>query len=541
MSAGAGAQSPHTTDIDAYVHRALADWSVPGAALAIVKDGKIVLARGYGVLQLSRPELVTENTLFGIGSVTKTFTTATVARLVDAGRLSWDDKVIDRLPGFQLSDPWISEHVTLRDVLTHRVGLDEIENNLPWLLGALPRKEYVARLRLIPVRYAFRDSFNYSNGMVDTLGQLIEAVTGQSWEQQVDANVFRPLGMTRTVSGRDKLVSAQNLAPSWTGRAPDDAVPGLAGLLPGITDVAAPHGPDRSGKMIVYPWHHEQMNAPAGGVTSSAHDMALFMLAHLSGRSASGTVFLKPETLNEMFSTQALHRATVHMAADNDTAGRVEDVGFGIGWFIQKYAGRKMLEHGGGQIGYSSEIALIPSANLGVCVLLNEHYFDEHSFTARPLATALMYRLLDREMNLEPLDWSRRFLERTRARKAAAEEKIARYLAKADGRPNLSRPDLKQYAGLYRHPANGELRLIADRDGLGFAFTPLITGRLVQESENIFRLQFDNEHYHTRAFALVLPARTEAKVDSLTLKVALAGDDEFYPIDWTYRLSRTSQ
>jgi CubicO group peptidase (beta-lactamase class C family) len=531
LCASQGQPASGTSDIDSYIENALADWSVPGAAVAVVKDSRVVLAKGYGLLELGRPERVTEHSLFGLGSISKTFTTATVARLIDQGRLSWDDKLVDHLPEFRLHDPWVTANVTLRDAFTHRVGLDEIENNLPWLLGTLSRKEYVSRLRGLQLRYPFRDSFNYSNGMVDTVGELIGAVTGERWEDHVAHSIFQTLGMTRTVSGRDELVAPENLAPSWTGRAPETAVRGRAGLRPNVIDVAAPHGFDRNGKMSLYSWHHEQMNAPAGGVTSSAHDMTLFMLAHLSGKSASGAVFLRPETLSQIFSLQMAGRATAHMASEHDTNGRVQSQGMGIGWFVQTYGGRKMLEHGGGQIGYSTEVALIPAENLGVAVLLNEHYFDEHSFIARPLVTAILYRLLDRELGLASIDWSKRFHEEWRRDKQAAEQRINTYLQRLATAPQLA---LDDYVGLYRHPVNGTLEVGRDGSGLKFAFDPLISGRLIHETGNLFRLEFENEHYHTRAFAIVFPTEPSRPANTLALKVALDGTDNFYPIDWVY-------
>lgn len=532
----AAAESPRgARDVDVYIEQALRDWSVPGASVAVVKDGRILLEKGYGVRELGRTEPVTANTLFGLGSITKTFTTATVARLVDAGKLSWDDRIADRLPGFQLSDPRVTGHVTIRDAVTHRVGLDEIDNNLPWILGTPTRKQYVASLRHVNLRAAFRDSFNYSNGMLDTVGELIEAVTGKRWEDEVAAQVFAPLGMSHTVSGRDQLVAKENLAPGWAARAPDKAVLGLAGLRPSQIDAATPHGPDRSGRMIVYPWHHEEMNAPAGGVTSSAHDMALFMLGHLSGKTPSGTPFLQRGTRDQIFSQQTALRAHATMDTENDTAGRVQDVGMALSWFVQTYAGHRILQHGGGQIGYSTLVLLVPAQNLGITVLLNEHYFDEHAFIARPLVTAIAYRLLDQQLGLPAVDWNKRFHSQWQEQKAAAGQAVEQYLKRcaADRQPP-SLP-LERYVGTYEHPANGRMQVRLKDGTLQFEFAPLVSGLLVHETGNLFRLEFDNEHYHLRALAVNFPADQKGAIESLTLKVALSGTDEFYPVDWTYR------
>ncbi|MGH8235779.1 MAG: serine hydrolase domain-containing protein, partial [Steroidobacteraceae bacterium] len=282
----------------------LRDWGAPGAAVSVVKDGQIVFSKGYGVLELGRPQRVDQNTLFGIGSMSKTFTATIVARLVEQGRLGWDDRIIDHLPTFRLADPWVTAHVTIRDVLTHRVGLDEAGNNAIWAFQSVDREQYVSRLRHVPLTGRFRDTFTYSNGLLTMTGELLEAVAGKSWEELIAAEVFAPLGMTRSVSGRDKLVAPGHWVPNWFGRPPEGALKGQAGLRPGVTNVAAPHGLDRHGRRILYYWHYKPESAPAGAVTSSAHDMGLYMLAYLGEGG-----FLEPATLHEMLGLQSRHEA----------------------------------------------------------------------------------------------------------------------------------------------------------------------------------------------------------------------------------------
>jgi len=488
-----------TDVVDTHIEQALEHCLTPGAAVSVAMGDEIVFARGYGVSEIGRGHLVDEQTVFGLGSISKTFTAAIVARFVDRGLINWDDNVVDHLPSFRLADPWISANVTVRDILTHRVGLDEWENNFPWMFGGLTRKEFVARLRHLGPRERFRDCCSYSNALFNVLGEMLEAVTGNSWEELVGEEVFAPLKMTRSISGHDKLVPLANLAPYWGGRAPYRALRGELGLLPGIANVATPHGPDRSGNQVIYPWHHQQVTAAATNVASTAHDMGLYMIAHLRG-----ATFLKPHTLREMFKPQNLHAPREGMQA------------MGLGWFICDRKGTSVLTHGGGQVGYTSLTSIVPSQNIGVTVLLND---DFASRKTKPLLSLISSALVDAALGLPP-DASERALIQTLAngRSAMVEKDVIGETSQI-GERRVVEPELPldRYAGSYTHSANGRLDVVVSENKLFFEFAPLIAGELVHENGERFRLRFDTEHFHNHNLILRFCTEMKPQADSLTL------------------------
>src|ERR1700731_652865 len=186
-------------DLDNYIARAMKVFDVPGLSIAIVKDGKVVLTKGYGVRKMGEATLVDENTLFGIGSNTKAFTSAALAILVDAGKISWDDKVYERLKGFQMYDPYVSHEMTIRDLLTHRSGMGLGEGDLLfWPHTTFTRDDIIYRLRFMKPDSSFRSHYAYDNLMYIAAGQIIPAVTGKSWEDYIREKILLPLGMKTT-------------------------------------------------------------------------------------------------------------------------------------------------------------------------------------------------------------------------------------------------------------------------------------------------------------------------------------------------------
>src|SRR5580765_354229 len=212
---GAQAAAPAAVpaDLDAYVARSRRAFDVAGIAVAIVKDGKVVMAKGYGLRKMGESAPVDENTLFGIGSNTKAFTTAALATLVDEGKISWDDKVFERLPGFTMYDPYVSHEMTIRDLLTHRSGMGLGEGDLLfWPHTTFTRDEIIYRLRFMKPASSFRSRFAYDNLLYMTAGQIIPAVTGKSWDDYVREQIFVPLGMTTTNVSTDAYKSGGDYA-----------------------------------------------------------------------------------------------------------------------------------------------------------------------------------------------------------------------------------------------------------------------------------------------------------------------------------------
>src|SRR6476660_3951768 len=255
LPATLAAQSTAPPDLDAYVASSMKTFDVPGMAVAIVKGGKILVAKGYGVRKLGDPTPVDENTLFGIGSNTKAFTTAALATLVDDGKLSWDDPVYQRLPGFVMFDPYVSHEMTIRDLLTHRSGMGLGEGDLLfWPHSTYTRAEVIYKLRFMKPASGFRSHYAYDNLLYMTAGQVIPAVTGTSWEDYVREKILVPLGMKTSNTSNTLFKPGDNYA--------------------------FPHS-KVDGKLQVVPFQELDNAGPAGSINSSVAEMCKWLRLQL--------------------------------------------------------------------------------------------------------------------------------------------------------------------------------------------------------------------------------------------------------------------
>jgi CubicO group peptidase (beta-lactamase class C family) len=375
------AQSGPPADLDAYVARDMKTFDVPGIALAIVKDGKVVFAKGYGVRKVGDAAPVDENTLFGIGSNTKAFTAAALATLVDEGKISWDDKVYERLKGFQMYDPYVSHEMTIRDLLTHRSGMGLGEGDLLfWPHTTYTREDIIYRLRFMKPASSFRSHYAYDNLMYIAAGQIIPAVTGKSWEEYIREKILQPLGMKTT-----------NL--STTAFKPGD-------------NYAWPHS-KVEGKLQTIPFQDLDNAGPAGAINSSVAEMAKWIMLQLNhgkfpGR--EGRLFSEAQS-HEMWTAQTL---TPISTADSPLAAlRPKFSAYALGWGIRDYHGRKLVGHSGGVSGFVTRVLLVPEENLGMVILTNAE--DGGAFES------IVYHVLDSNFGLPPTEWTTAF-------KAAEEE-----------------------------------------------------------------------------------------------------------------------
>jgi CubicO group peptidase (beta-lactamase class C family) len=408
------AQSGSPVDLDSYVARVLKTFEVPGLSVAIVKDGKVVLTKGYGVKKLGEAAPVDENTLFGIGSNTKAFTTAALATLIDEGKISWDDPVYERLRGFQMYDPYVSHEMTIRDLLCHRSGMGLGEGDLLfWPHTTFTREDIVYRLRFMKPASSFRSHYAYDNLLYMTAGQIIPAITGKSWDDYVRERILLPLGMTTT-----------NL--STTSFKPGD-------------DYAWPHS-KVDGKLQVVQFQSLDNAGPAGAINSSAAEMAKWLLLQLNhGKflDRDGRLFSEQDS-REMWTPQTI------LPTGNPSgplAGLKHNFSaYGLGWFLQDYHGRKLVGHGGGVLGFVSQVMLVPEENLGVVILTNA---EEGGALG-----SILHHVLDRYLELKPTDWIAAY----KAADEQEEKEAAETMKKQNsGRAAESKPllPLEKYAGVY--------------------------------------------------------------------------------------------
>ena len=411
-------------DLDANVQEAMDDWNVPGAAIAVVKDDRVVFAKGYGVRDVETEKPVTPRTLFAVGSTTKAFTTAALGMLVDAGKLSWDDRVIDYLPDFQLKDPWITRHMTIRDLVTHRLGLERAD--LLWFAGKFDRDEVLQRVGNVAHTLRFRDQFGYQNIMYTAAGEVVESVTGKTWETFVQERIFGPLGMVVSNTSTDDLQYYSN--------------------------VATPHVA-LGGDLQPIDYRNIDVVAPAGAINSNVMEMAQWMRLQLNEGSYEGDELLKPSTVREMHSPETIIDRS---PLEDQLSPESHFSTYGLGWFLEDYRGRKLVHHSGGIDGMSAEVALVPEQDLGVVVLTNQN--------ATPLPRILRGWIVDRFLGAPEKDWSQLYSQ--------VYQQIGRQQQQAFQRVQEQRTPgtdaslaIERYAGVYESDVYGELTIRPASDG----------------------------------------------------------------------------
>jgi CubicO group peptidase (beta-lactamase class C family) len=448
----AGPTAP-PADLDAYVAASMKTFDVPGMAVAIVKDGKIIVAKGYGVRKLGDPTPVDEFTLFGIGSNTKAFTTAALATLIDEGKLAWDDPVYQRLPGFVMYDPYVSHEMTIRDLLTHRSGMGLGEGDLLfWPHSTYTRDEVIYKLRFMKPASSFRSHYAYDNLLYMTAGQIIPAVTGISWDDYIRQRIFAPLGMTHST------VTNANIQPG--------------------DNVAFPHSVI-DGKLQVIHFEILDNAGPAGSINSCASDMAKWVQLQLNrgkftdheeqnGTGKTGRLFSEQRSL-EMWTPQTI--LPIGNPPQPLAGLKASFADYALGWTLRDYHGRKLVGHTGGVAGFVSRVMLVPEENLGVVVLTNAE--EGGAFDS------ILYHVLDSYFHVPPTDWITAYktVKDTQEKEAAETMKKAEAARAAGSKPSLP---LDKYAGVYNDAWYGPITIKQENGGLVITFdhTPTMIGDL---------------------------------------------------------------
>ncbi|HYK11922.1 MAG TPA: serine hydrolase [Gemmatimonadales bacterium] len=437
-------------DWDAYVTKAMQEFHVPGLALAIVKDGQVIYAKGYGVRRMGEPTPVDTHTLFQIASNTKAFTDAMIAQLVDSGRLSWDDPVTKYLPWFALSDPWVTREFTIRDLVTHRSGLGLGAGDLVWWHSDYSAEDVVRHLRAAKPVTSFRSGYAYDNVLYIAAGLVLESVTGKSWSQNLQERILNPLGMTETTSD-------------------------IGAFTKSGADAATPHGWS-NGSVGISPRDTINNTLPAGGIIADVADLSKWMMTQLdSGRYSSGRLWSARQA-REMWSPQTILR--IGTPPPDLAALRPNFAAYGLGWFLRDYRGRKLVEHTGGLTGMTSQTTLVPDERLGIVILTNGEsaVFD-----------ALTWRLLDHFLGGPNTDWAKIESDRETHARAQGDSIVKAAQASRDStsQPSLS---LASYAGTYHDDLYGDATITQENGGLVFRFThsPAFTGDLKHWQHDTF-------------------------------------------------------
>ncbi|HZM86286.1 MAG TPA: serine hydrolase [Blastocatellia bacterium] len=470
----AAAQEATLNGFDDYVNKALKDWELPGLAIAIVKNDKIVYAKGFGVRKLGDPAPVDEKTLFAIGSSSKAFTAAGIAMLVDEGKIKLDDPVTKYLPGFQLFDPYVTREITVRDLLCHRSGLER--GDFIWYGTSYDRDEIWNRIRYVKPSWSFRSKFGYQNIMYLAAGQVLARVSGKSWDDFVRDRIFKPLEMTST---------------NTTIRA-----------FAGQNNVATPHAKVED-KVRTIPWRNIDNIAPAGSINSNVTDMAQWVRLQLAEGSYKGARLISSAEMTEMHEPQTI------IPKDPQLSMFMPDSHFrsyGLGWMLQDYKGRKVVQHGGAIDGMIAMVGMIPEEKLGVVILSN--------LQGQLLPTALMFRIFDTYLGGPQKDWAGEMLKGLKGLEdqgKAALKKMEESRVKGT-QPSLA---LEKYAGTYKDEALGDAKVTLENGKL-VVRTPAFVGDLEHWHYDTFRATFRDNAVGGKTMA-TFTLNSQAKPDALNI------------------------
>lgn len=466
-------------------------FEVPGVALTVVKDGRVVVAKGFGVRKLGDSTPVDARTLFGIASNTKAFTATALGILVDEGKIRWDAPVIDYVPWFQLSDPYVTRELTVRDLLVHRSGLGLGAGDLLWWPGSTyTRREVVQRLRHLPLASSFRSAYAYDNVLYLVAGEVIEAVSGQSWEQFMATRILAKVGMSGSNVRHSDATQRGN--------------------------VATPHAPVDGKVRPIAPFTSDTTN-PAGGINSNAEDMAKWLLVQLGeGVLADGTPLITPATARQL--TTLVTPIPIGQGAPELAAVRPRFNGYGLGFGLRDYRGYKLVSHTGGLPGYVSRVAMLPDARLGIAILTNQESTSAFD--------AIANQIMDAYIAAPPTDWIRAYQSiEERGRQAAARAAQAAGASRASGsKPSLP---LDRYAGKYRDPWYGDMTIAVNGSALTIAFdrSPLLTGTLEHWQHDTFVARWTDREL--RADAYVTFTLTPAGAVDTARMEAVSPDTDF--------------
>lgn len=445
-------------ELDAYVVRVVEDWEVPGLAIAVVKDGELIFAKGYGVRRLGDEGQVDEHTLFAIGSTTKAMTAATIGLLVDEGKVDWDDPVTKHLPGFRLRDPWVTREVTVRDLLTHRAGLGNAD--LLWYGSDRSRGEIIDKLALVEPAYSMRDGFIYQNVMYIAAGELAATVSGSPWESFLDQRIFTPLEMERTVANLAGTTQRDNVA------SPHDRIDGELQVIQNASVDSA---------------------APAGAVWSSVFDMSRWLRLILAEGKWAERQLLSEAVVAEMLEPQALLDLTQFYPAIRLIEPHWTT--YGLGWFQADYEGRAVSFHTGSIDGMSAIVGIVPDEELGVVVLQNRDHAESRH--------ALLWKVFDLwGGRRDGRDWS---AELAPIYQEIATQGEAQRQSVIDARVPETEPSLKveRYAGRYMHELYGQVEVSFEDGTLRLVMGPGLAADLTHWHFDTFEASFDRPQLGT--------------------------------------------
>lgn len=472
------AQNKFISDsLDSYITREMHQWNIPGVAVSVVKDGKIIFMKGFGERDVTKPDKVDENTLFMIASNIKAYTATAICLLDYEKRLSLNDEITKWMPDFKLNDDLSTREVTIRDMLCHRIGFQTFQSDfLNWGCN-LSRKEVITNMRNVKPEYSFRSRYGYCNACFVTAGEIIPIVTDTSWDDFLKFNIFQPLLMNRTTTKQSGIINDNNAAKPYT---------------------------IFNGKLTVLDYDSLDNLGPCGSINSCVKDVSNWIIMQLDSGRFGGKQIIPFSALKKTRSSNTI------INDPNDPKFKSKHFNtYGLGWFLEDYEGRKIISHDGGADGFVTNTTFIPEENFGFCILTNTD--------ANVFFYALRDQLIDAAFNVPYRNLSEIYFSNNKKNVSKQDSAIKDLWEKAakNPKPDL---DLKNYAGKYSNEVYGEIEIKSENNKLNIYFShhPKLIGKLEPIGGNNFVCNFNQVGYGVKEFPFEVK---NGKVESLTVSV----------------------
>ena len=457
-----------SADIDRLAERTLKTFDVPGISIGIVKDGKLIHAKGYGIRNLNNGKPMDENTLVGIASNSKAFTAAALGILVDEGKLQWDDKVTDYIPEFKLADAYVTGEFTVRDLLTHRSGLGLGAGDLMIFPGGsdFAQKDIIHNLRYLKAVSSFRSKFDYDNLLYIVAGEVITRITGKSWQEFIETRIMQPLQMTASAADFYRLKDTGN--------------------------VAAPHAPINGKVRVVTADLNPVMDA-AGGIYANITDMSKWVIMQMEdGSYGKGQKLFSKAIQDEMWMPQTI------IATKGGGAYNTHFLSYGLGWMLSDVSGYKQVMHTGGLAGMVTQVTLIPELKLGIIVLTNQQSGGAYS--------AISNQIKDGYLGIKNIDRIKEGKDRADRAQAEADKVVKEIEAGLTAASKDKKQDINTdaYIGTYADNWFGDVLIEKGKDGLRLRSlrSPRLSGNLYYYKGNTFVVKWEDRSMDADAYVM---------------------------------------
>lgn len=456
--------------LDELIQNTLKTFDVPGISVGIIKDGKMVYAKGFGVSSLTTKQKMDENTLVGIASNSKGFTATALAILADEGKLNFDDKVTKFIPEFQMYDAYVSQEVTIKDLITHRAGLGLGQGDLMFFPegGSLTVNDIIHNVRYLKPKNSFRSTLDYNNIMFIVAGEVIHRVSGLSWAEFIEQKILKPVGMTSSFGSYSRAKAAK------------------------VSNIIDAHAPV-DGKVIQVPHDWNETANAAGGILSNIKDMTIWAEFLMNGfTTKDGKKLVSDKQIQQLWNLQISTPVALKNSYDSNFGG------YGLGWFLTDVKGHKQIYHTGGLIGTVTQFTLIPDMKLGIVVLTNQQSGAAFS--------TITNTVKDSYLGIADRNWLKTYGERMEKMNAGFEKEKKEVFAKSELFPKdkMLQPKPEQFTGTYKDDWFGEVMI--SQEGKTYRIfcknSPRLKGELLPFSNNTFIAKWDDRSYDADAFVI---------------------------------------